>query len=156
MEQLSRPCGEQVVEQALQCARRRSAAFDPEAAVVLHGDAAAANAARVLAPRDGTEDGYVLLDPDAFVGDRTYDLGVALRDWSSELLDTGSPGRLVDGWSRVLADETSTDPAAVADWGFLERVSTGIYVLSLTEDAAGREHLRSAQALVDDWRSGRS
>ena len=70
-EQLGRPCGEQVVEQALQCARRRSAAFDPEAAVVLHGDAAAANAARVLAPRDGTEDGYVLLDPDAFVGDRT-------------------------------------------------------------------------------------
>ena len=155
-EQLGRPCGEQVVEQALQCARRRSAAFDPEAAVVLHGDAAAANAARVLAPRDGTEDGHVLLDPDAFVGDRTYDLGVALRDWSSELLDTGSPGRLVDGWSRVLADETSTDPAAVADWGFLERVSTGLYVLSLTEDAAGREHLRSAQALVDDWRSERS
>jgi len=153
-QQLGQPCSEQVVEQALLCARRRSAVFDPGAAVVVHGDAAAANAARVLAARDGTEDGYVLLDPDQFVGDRTYDLGVAVRDWSGELLHAAAPGRLFDGWCRALAEQTSTDPTAVSDWGFLERVSTGLYALSLTDDGAGQEHLRSAQALVDDWRRG--
>jgi streptomycin 6-kinase len=147
---LGRPCSEQVLGHALGCARRLSAAFDPQTAVVLHGDAAAANAARVLVPRDGTEDGYVLLDPDQFVGDRTYDLGVALRDWSSELLADPSPGRLMDGWCRLLAGQTGTDPVAVSDWGYLERVSTGLYALSLTAEQDGLAHLRSAQALVDD------
>lgn len=71
-EELDRPCSEQVVEHAVTCARRRSAAFEPHHAVVVHGDAAAANAAQVLVPRDGTEDCFVLLDPDQFVGDRTY------------------------------------------------------------------------------------
>jgi streptomycin 6-kinase len=155
-EQLGQPCSEQVVAQALVCARRRSAAFDPQDAVVLHGDAAAANSARVLAPRDGTEDGFVLLDPDQFVGDRTYDLGVAVRDWSPELLDAAAPDRLLDGWCRTLADVTSTDPRAVSDWGYLERVSTGLYAMSLTAQDEGRAHLRSAQRLVDAWRSAPS
>lgn len=155
-EQLGRPCSEQVVDQAVRCARRRSAAFDPQAAVVLHGDAAAANAARVLTARAGTEDGYVLLDPDRFVGDRTYDLGVALRDWSAQLCAAAEPGRLLDGWCRLVAGLTSTDPAAVRDWSFLERVSTGLYVSSLTDDGSGHDHLRSAQALVDDWRAAPS
>ena len=149
-EDLGRPCSEQVVEHALRCARRLSAGFDRQTAVVVHGDAAAANAARVLVPRDGTEDGYVLLDPDQFVGDRTYDLGVALRDWSSELMSDPSPRRLMDGWCRLLAEQTGTDPGAVSDWGYLERVSTGLYALSLTAGQDGLAHLRSAQALVDD------
>ena len=114
-EQLGQPCSEQVVEQALACARRRSAAFDQQDAVLVHGDAAAANAAGVLAPRDGTEDGFVLLDPDEFVGDRTYDLGAAVRDWCPQLLDATSPAHLYDGWCRTLADVTSTDPGAVLD-----------------------------------------
>ena len=154
-EQLGHPCSEQVVEQALVCARRRSSAFDPRRAVVVHGDAAAANAARVLAPRDGTEDGFVLLDPDEFVGDRTYDLGVAMRDWCPELLDAPEPGRLHDGWCRMLAELTSTDPGAVSDWAYVERVSTGLYAMSLGAQDDALAHLRSAQVLVDAWRTGR-
>ena len=155
-DQLGHPCSEQVVEQALTCARRRSAAFDPQDAVVLHGDAAVANAARVLAPRNGTEDGFVLLDPDEFVGDRTYDLGVAVRDWCTQLLAAAAPAHLFGDWCRTLADVTSTDPAAVSDWGYLERVSTGLYALSLTAQDDALEHLRSAQVLVDAWRSAPS
>jgi streptomycin 6-kinase len=149
-EQLGHPCSEQVIELALTCAHRRSAAFDPQDADVLHGDAAAANAARVLVPREGTEDGYVLLDPDEFVGDRTYDLGVAVRDWCPQLLAAPAPGLLLRGWCRMLAELTSTDPTAVSDWGYLERVSTGLYVMSLTGEHDALGHLRSAQTLVDD------
>jgi streptomycin 6-kinase len=152
-EELGRPCSEQVVEHAVACARRRSAAFDPSHAVVVHGDAAAANAARVLAPRDGTEDGFVLLDPDQFVGDRTYDLGVAVRDWCPELLAAADPVGLFDGWCRLLAAATATDPQAVVDWGYLERVSTGLWAMSLTAEHDALGHLRSAQALVDGWAS---
>ncbi len=152
-EQLGHPCSEQVVERALVCARRRSAAFDPQGAVTVHGDAAAANVAAVLIPRHGTEDGYVLLDPDQFIGDRTYDLGVAVRDWCPQLLDASAPGRLFETWCRMLAKLTSTDPTAVSDWGYLERVSTGLYAMSFTGQADALGHLRSAQALVDDWSS---
>ena len=47
---------------------------------------------------------------------------------------------------------TSTDAGAIADWGYLERVSTGLYAMSLTAHEEGLAHLRSAQALVDVWR----
>lgn len=152
-EELGHPCSVQVIDRALVCARRRSQAFDPQDAAVLHGDAAAANAAQVLAPRQGTEDGFVMLDPDAFVGDRTYDLGVAVRDWCEQLLDAAAPARLYADWCRTLADVTSTDADAIADWGYLERVSTGLYAMSLTAQDEGLAHLRSAQVLVDAWRS---
>ena len=154
-EQLGRPCSSRVVEQALTCAGRLSAGFDPLGAVLVHGDAAAANVARVLTPREGTEDGFVLLDPDQFVGDRAYDLGVAVRDWSTELLDAADPAGLFDGWCRLLAGQTGTDAAAVSDWGFLERVSTGLYALSLTAERDARGHLDSAQVLVDAWAASR-
>ena len=40
------------------------------------------------------------------------------------------------------------DPAAIWDWGFLERVSTGLYVLSLNPDDHIRAHLATAEALL--------
>lgn len=150
--QLNRPCSEQVIDQALVCARRRSAAFDPQQAVTVHGDAAAANAAEVLTPRQGTENGFVMLDPDAFVGDKTYDLGVAVRDWCQQLLDAAAPDQLFADWCRTLARVTSTDAEAIADWGYLERVSTGLYAMSLNALDEGLAHLRSAQVLLDAWR----
>lgn len=114
-EDLGHPCDRGVVEHALACARRRSAAFDPGTCVVVHGDAAAANAARVLDPRAGTEDGFVLLDPDGFTGDRAYDLGVALRDWCSELLATSTPAALLTDYCQALAAEAGVDATEIRD-----------------------------------------
>ena len=54
--------------------------------VVVHGDPHPGNLLAVRAPRPGADTGYVFVDPDGFVADRAYDLGVALRDWSSTLL----------------------------------------------------------------------
>ncbi|WP_114560168.1 aminoglycoside phosphotransferase family protein [Desertihabitans aurantiacus] len=146
--ELDRPCPEPVVEEALACAARRAADFDPSGCVVVHGDAAPANAARVLDPRPGTEDGFVLLDPDGFVGDPTYDLGVAVRDWCPQLLTSRSPADLLDGWCETVAGVAGVDPAVVWDWGFLERVSTGLFVLSLGGRDQARPFLRTAEVLL--------
>jgi streptomycin 6-kinase len=148
--ELDNPCEEAVIEQALTCAERRSAAFDPTACVVVHGDAATANAARVLHPRPGTEDGFVLLDPDGFLGDPTYDLGVALRDWCPQLSATQTPAALLSSYCEVLAREAAVDPATVWEWGYLERVSTGLYALSLGGDEHALPYLRTAEALLVD------
>jgi streptomycin 6-kinase len=125
-----------VVDEALRCAARRSAAYDPDRCVVVHGDAAAANVLR----RPG--DGWVFVDPDGFVGDPAYDRGVAVRDWCAELLAAADPRSLLRSYCLVLGG----DPDATWDWGFLERVSTGLYVASLGGD--GGPHLESAARLL--------
>ena len=125
-----------LVDEALRCAERRSAAYDPGRCVVLHGDAAAAN----VLQRPG--DGWVFVDPDGFVGDPAYDRGVAVRDWCAELLGAPDPAALLRSYCRLLGG----DPDATWDWGFLERVSTGLYIRSLGGD--GGPHLESAAALL--------
>ena len=125
-----------VVDEALRCAERRSAAFDPDRCVVVHGDAAAANVLR----RSG--DGWVFVDPDGFVGDPAYDRGVAVRDWCAELLAAADPRTLLRSYCVMLGG----DPDATWDWGFLERVSTGLYLASLGGD--GGPHLDSAATLL--------
>jgi streptomycin 6-kinase len=134
-ESLDGPCSEQVLAQALLFAQRRSAAFDPNRCVVVHGDAAAANARQVLAPRKGAETGFVFVDPSGFIGDPAYDLGVALRDWCPQLLASDDALSLAWRYCRLLADVSGLDEQAIWEWGFLERVSTGLYVRSL--DAGG-------------------
>ena len=125
-----------VVDEALRCAERRSAAYDPDQCVVVHGDAAAANVLR----RPG--DGWVFVDPDGFVGDPAYDRGVAVRDWCAELLAAADPRTLLRSYCVLLGG----DPDATWDWGFLERVSTGLYLASLGGD--GGPHLESAATLL--------
>lgn len=146
--ELDGPCPERVLARALQCAEQRSAAFDPDRAVVVHGDAAAANLLQVPFPRPGAESGYVFVDPDPFLGDPAYDLGVALRDWCPELLAGDAP-TLARSWSRQVAAATGLDELAIWQWAYLERVSTGLYAMSLTAGHHGRDHLLSAAALTE-------
>ena len=147
-EELDRPCPEQVVSQALEFAARRAGAFDADRCVVVHGDAAPANALRTNVPRPGAESGFVFVDPDGFVGDPTYDLGVALRDWCPELQAATDPQVLARRYSRLMATRTGLDESAIWEWGFLERVSTGLYALQIGGEELGRPHLATAEMLV--------
>ena len=148
LEELWRPgwCDRRIVDEALRCAAARAAAFDPDHCVVLHGDAAAVNALRAPDERGGAVGGYLFTDPDGFVGDPAYDLGVAIRDWCPQVLaDPSTPAR----YAAVLADETGMSATAIREWGFLERVSTGLFVRSHGGDKLARLFLRSAEAIVD-------
>lgn len=149
-EDLGRPCPERVVAVALGCAERRRAASDAGGLVVLHGDPHPDNALQVLAPRPGAPAGFVLVDPDGFVADPAYDLGVVLRGWCDELLsvDRSAAPVLARGWCRVLAAHTGLPAGAVLDWGLLERVSSGLYVMQLGATDEGGRYLRSAELLA--------
>ncbi len=144
--ELDQPCSERVITRALDYAQRLSRAFDPERALVVHGDAATANLLHVPVPREGAEGGFVFVDPSTFVGDPAYDLGVALRDWGTELLAGDAP-TLARRWCQMLAAVSGADEVAVWQWAYLERVSTGLYIESLGGD--GRLHLLSAEALCN-------
>jgi streptomycin 6-kinase len=145
---LDRPCSERVLAQALLFAGRRAAAFDPDRCVVVHGDAAAVNALQILAPREGAETGFVFVDPDGFIGDPEYDLGVALRDWCPQLLGSDDSLSLARRYCRLLADGSGMDEQAIWEWGFLERVTTGLFVRSLVGNDQDQPHLDTAELLV--------
>jgi streptomycin 6-kinase len=146
--ELDEPCSERVVELALLFARRRADAFDPGRCVVVHGDAAAANALRVLAARPGADTGFVFVDPDGFLADATYDLGVTLRDWCTELLASDDPHALARHYCHLLAAHCGMDEEAIWEWGFLERVSTGLYALAMGAGDLSKPFFATAEALV--------
>jgi streptomycin 6-kinase len=148
-DRLDQPCSYRVVDQALRYAERRAAEADRDL-VVVHGDPHPGNLLAVPAPRPGADTGYVFVDPDGFVADRAYDLGVVLRDWSSTLL--GPDGRTVaETYCTLLAEHTGVDAQRIWEWAFLERVSTGLYVLDVVgaPDRVARPFLDSAERLLD-------
>jgi streptomycin 6-kinase len=146
-ERLGHPVARPVIVTALAYAERRAAAFDPAGCVVVHGDPHPANALRVPRPRSGAESGWCLVDPDGFRADPAYDLGVAVRDWVGHL--SGRDARAVlEGYCALLAGRTGIDEQRIWEWGYLERVSTGLFVLSLGAHAVGLRYLTSAERLL--------
>jgi streptomycin 6-kinase len=143
-EELARPCSERVLVRALGYARSRTAAFDLRRCVVVHGDPHPGNA---LAAGAGAAGRFAFIDPDGFLAEPAYDLGVVLRDWCHELL-AGDARELAGRYCRLLADQTGVAGAAIWEWGFLERVSTGLYILSLGEPELARPFLDTAELLA--------
>lgn len=146
-ERLGRPTDRRVLRTALDHAEEL-AGHDPALAVVLHGDAHPGNTLPVLARRDGAPSGHVFVDPDGFRGDPAYDAGVVLRDWSRHLTGAGARTRL-RGWCDLVAERTGVDPGRVWAWAFLERVSTGLYVMSFGAERVGRPFLDTAENLLE-------
>lgn len=142
------PCSKAVLGRALDYARRRADAFDLAGSVVCHGDAHPGNALAVLSPRPGAGSGYVFVDPDGFLCDPGYDLGVAVRGWEAELLAAADPRALLRGWCERLSTATGVDAQVIWEWGFVERVSSGLYMLRHGQPEAGRDYLASAERLL--------
>ncbi|MFE7119456.1 aminoglycoside phosphotransferase family protein [Streptomyces sp. NPDC057654] len=147
-ESLGRPCSERAVDRALECAALRAAAFDPARCVVVHGDPHPGNALRATAPRPGAETGFVFVDPDGFTDEPAYDLGVVLRGWCPELLAADDAVGLARSYCALLAERTGVDARAIWEWGFLERVSTGLYLLDHGAEALARPYLETAELLA--------
>jgi len=144
---LGHPCSERVVEQALTFAVRRMS-VDPAELVFVHGDPHPGNLLAVPTPRAGAESGYCFVDPNGFIADRAYDLGVVLRDWNS-VLKSGTARAKLERYCGVVADHSGVDATRIWEWAFIERVSSGLYVMAIGSPAVGRPFLESAELLVD-------
>lgn len=140
-EALDRPCSPRAVDAALAFAAERADAFDSETAVLVHGDAHSWNTLE-----DG-QGAFKLVDPEGLISEPAHDLSVPMRELNAELL-AGDARRLGLERARHLARLTGADATAIWQWGFVERVSTGLYVMSLgLEDPDGAEFL----AIADLW-----
>jgi len=138
-EDLDRPCRTETIDIALGFAAERAAAFDPETAVLVHGDA---HSWKTLEAGDGT---FKLVDPEGLISEPAHDLAVPMRELNEELL-AGDALRLGQERARLLGDLTGADRKAIWQWGFVERVSSGLYTMKLGHDG-GRDFLEVA----DRW-----
>ena len=137
---LGRPCSQQTIELALAYAAERAAAFDPSSSVLVHGDAHAHN---TLLAQDGS---YRFVDPDGLLAEPALDLAVPMRGWNEELL-AGDALALGLARCRTLAALSGADERAIWQWGFMERVSTGLLLLRIGLAEEGRQTL----AIADLW-----
>lgn len=137
-----------VRETALDYALRRVEAFTLKGSVLVHGDGHAHNALYALPPAKGLR----LVDPDGLFAEPACDLAVPMRDWSRQLL-AGDPWADGHRRARQIAALTDVDETAIWEWGFMERVSTGLSMLQLGMEKAGMETLLVAHVWCTDPRA---
>ncbi len=137
---LDGPCTERAVEYALVCAGRRIESHDDERAVLVHGDVHEWNALEA-------NDGFKLVDPDGLLAEPEYDMGILMREDPAELL-LGDPSERAC-W---LARRTGLDPAAIWEWGVVERVSTGLLGTLVGLQPVARQMLAAADRIAREYR----
>ena len=125
-ELLGRPCDRAVIDRAAEYCAERAAAFDPATAALVHGDAHGWN---TLAAGDT----FKLVDPEGLFSEPAHDLAVPMREYNEPLL-AGDTARLTRQRAELLAALGDLDPEPVWQWGFVERVSTGLANLREFDD----------------------
>lgn len=121
-DRLGGPCPRLVVDRALDLCAARAGAFDPTTAVVVHGDAHGWNALRAD-KLDGT---VKFVDPEGLRSEPAHDLAVPMREYNEPLLAGDTPRLVRERAERLAARAGGLDPEPVLEWGFVERVSTGL------------------------------
>ena len=142
---LGHPCSASAVEQAAAFAAERAARFEPERAVLIHGDGHAYN---LLAVKDSDETSFRLTDPGGLVSEPAHDLGVVLRGWNEELL-LGSTAEVALQRCEEVASLCGIDAEAIWQWAFIERVSTGLFLLRLGHHAEAAAYFEVADRLAE-------
>jgi len=135
---LSHPCDRAVIDRALSFCDGRRAAFDPARAVLVHGDAHGWNTLEA-----GGET-FKFVDPEGLWSEPEHDLSVAMREYNQPVL-IGDSARLVRERAEMLASWCGVDPRAVWEWGFIERVSTGLTNLRDFDSDEGEAFLEVAR-----------
>jgi streptomycin 6-kinase len=140
-EHLERPCSQRALDKALSFAQTRARAFDPELAVLVHGDAHNGNTLQNLSQ---TPSSFKLIDPDGLEVEPAYDLGVLMREWIDELI--ADPVRRGRERCAYLSHLTGTDTQAIWEWGFMQCMSTGLFLIQVGQERSGIQMLEVADA----------
>lgn len=138
------PCGDATMHRLYAFAEQRRRAFEADRSVLAHGDAHQWNT--LLVPGSDPP-AFKFVDPEGIFVEREYDLAIPMREDAASLL-AGDPVELGLARCRRLAALTGTDPGPIWQWGFIERVSTGLLCLSLDMEGA-QDFLTVADAWAD-------
>lgn len=124
-------------------AREREVAHDDEHSCLVHGDAHEHNTLR-----DPSHSGrFKFIDPDGLYAEPACDLAVLMRGWNADLL-AGDTMALAMARRDLLSSLTGVDATAIWQWGYMERVSTGLLMLQLGMNKEAHDMLNVAEALL--------
>ena len=143
-ENLGRPCSQQSLDMALSFAQARARAFNPEVAVLVHGDAHNGNTLQNLSQNAQFPSLFKLIDPDGIIAEGAYDLGVLMREWVDELI--ADPARLGSERCAYLSSLTGMEMQAIWQWGFIQSLSTGLFLIQVGLEQSGVQMLKVAEA----------
>lgn len=145
---LGHPCSAKAKNRALDYAEERAAAFSPEECVLVHGDAHAENTLIAEDPGADAPLRCKFIDPDGLIAEKACDLAPIMRDWSEELL-AGNIRTLTRARCDLLAQLTGVPARPIWQWGYMERVSTGLVMLAIGQREEAARTLAVADRLVD-------
>jgi len=145
-DELGRPCNKRTIEQALSFAEERKAAHSSTTSVLVHGDAHTSNMLAVSRNNESGDGPFKFVDPDGLFAERACDLAVPMRSWNPELL-AGNTVRLAHKRCELLSELAAVESQAIWQWGFVERVSTGLVLRELGQEEESSAYLEVAQRL---------
>jgi streptomycin 6-kinase len=146
---LGQPCTERAAGRAIGYAAERASRPDPRHAVLIHGDAHPCNVLEVPDHVDhGTPTAFRLIDPEGLASEPAHDLGVVLRGWNEDLL-TADAAAVAFARCEAVSGRTRVDPESIWQWSYIERVSSGLFLLRLGHEAEARPFLQAADRLGD-------
>lgn len=139
--ELNSPCSRQLIDKALVFLESRLSKSSKETSVLVHGDAHSGN---ILQDDKKPQPSFKLIDPDGLVNEPAYDLGVLMREW----LDDLSNNPLENGRKRclLLSEITGVNTQAIWEWGFIQSISTGLFLLKIGQEEMGLQMLKVAEA----------
>jgi streptomycin 6-kinase len=146
-QELERPCSERAVEHALAFADSRARAYDAAASVLVHGDAHNQNTLLTAGADPSDFSAYRFVDPDGMRAEPALDLAIPMRSWSEELLAGDAPA-LAHERCEFISRLTGVASEPIWQWGYMERMSTGLYLMQLGWHEEGLGMLKVADALV--------
>ena len=142
------PCQQTTVGLAFHFLKERETAHATAACVLVHGDPHEYNTLQVPGtPNDASD--FKFIDPDGLCAEPAYDLGIIMRGENEDLL-SGDPLELGRQRCATLSQRTGIAYQAIWQWGFIERVSTGLHLLELDMTEEGLQTL----AIADHWAAG--
>jgi len=126
---------QKAIFRAFQFIEARKDCFDIGNCVLVHGDAHFDN---ILASLE--DNSYKLIDPEGLFAEPAYDLAIPMRENNEGILgkDILKAGR---ERSELLAKLTDIEEIAIWQWGFIERISTGLYLKKLGYQKESQETL---------------
>lgn len=139
--ELGKPCSKALIDQSLTFLESRLTNIDFTKAVLVHGDAHHGN---VLQDPTKPQPSFKLIDPDGLIGEPSYDLGILMREWPDDLIEDP----LENGKIRcsLLGQLTGVDTQGIWEWGYIQSVSTGLFLIKNGQESFGYNMLKVAES----------
>lgn len=147
-QELGSPSSEKALKMVLSFTQSRAAAHQPECAVLVHGDAHNGNLLQSLDDASLEKPLFKFIDPDGIQGEPACDLGVLMRAWPDDLL-SGDPAQLGRDRCDYISSLTGVRPRAIWEWGLIQCMSTGLFLMQVGNAHLGSQLLKIADACAE-------